>query len=74
MITDFNFLNVSAPVYLVFGCESTGLPLALKTQFPDHLFRIPQTSLTSSINLGHAVAITSAFVRSQYFHFHFSAS
>lgn len=42
---------------LVFGCESRGLPEALKAAHPDRLRRIPLRGAVRSLNLSNAVAV-----------------
>jgi tRNA (cytidine/uridine-2'-O-)-methyltransferase len=43
---------------LVFGNESSGLPLELYDRYPDKLFRIPMAEGIRCINLSSAVAVT----------------
>jgi len=43
--------------YLVFGCETGGLPDEVIRAFSDRVFRIPMTGDTRSLNLANAVAV-----------------
>lgn len=42
---------------LVFGRESTGLPVRVRQQYADRLYRIPTTGTVRSLNLATAVGI-----------------
>lgn len=44
--------------YLVFGCETGGLPESVVSVFSDRVFRIPMTGETRSLNLANAVAVS----------------
>lgn len=54
--SDFNY-NVKDNVYLIFGKESTGLPLELLKNNIDNSARIPMSNNVRSINLSNSVAI-----------------
>lgn len=41
----------------VFGCETSGLPRSLTSQYPDQLLRLPTTGAVRSINLSCSVAV-----------------
>ena len=56
-LDQFNFSKIIPPVYLVFGCESQGLPNFLKDQYRDSLLYIRQNRAVRSINLANAVSI-----------------
>jgi tRNA (cytidine/uridine-2'-O-)-methyltransferase len=43
--------------WLVFGSESSGLPAALREQWPDQLVRLPMRPAQRSLNLSNAVAV-----------------
>lgn len=42
---------------LVFGCETRGLPAAIRTPYEDRLYRIPITDRVRSLNLSNACAV-----------------
>lgn len=44
--------------WLVFGTETTGLPMALRERYADHLYKIPMSPHTRSLNLATSVGIT----------------
>ena len=45
--------------WLVFGCETSGLPQDLRQQFdPEHQLRLPMLASQRSLNLSNAVAVT----------------
>jgi tRNA (cytidine/uridine-2'-O-)-methyltransferase len=50
-------VSLKAPLYLVFGSESRGLPPSLYRRHDDALFRIPMTGEIRSLNLATAVGI-----------------
>lgn len=56
-LDEFNFLTIDRPIYLVFGCESKGLPDYLKQKYAHHLLYIKQNKTVRSINLANAVSI-----------------
>lgn len=43
--------------WLVFGTETTGLPPELRERFRDHLYKIPMSGHTRSLNLATSVGI-----------------
>ena len=55
--TDFNFANRAENIYLIFGKESTGLPLGVLKQYLNNCIRIPTTDKVRALNLSNAVAI-----------------
>lgn len=65
-INDFDFTIMKKPIFIIFGKESTGLPKNISRNYPEYLFKINQTKLTSSINLGQAVGICTFFILCQY--------
>ena len=44
--------------WLVFGTETTGLPVALRERYVDQLYKIPMSPHTRSLNLATSVGIT----------------
>ena len=54
---DYDFSQVKDNIYLMFGKESTGLPLDLLKNNFDHLIRIPMHPQARSLNLSNSVAI-----------------
>lgn len=53
----YDFTSVEKNIYLVFGKESTGLPLELLRAHPQQLIRIPMHPSARSLNLSNTVAI-----------------
>ncbi|MFH1729421.1 MAG: tRNA (cytidine(34)-2'-O)-methyltransferase [Pseudomonadota bacterium] len=53
------YTEVSYPKesYLIFGCETIGLPDYLFSKFPERFFKIPISSNVRSLNLANAVGI-----------------
>jgi tRNA (cytidine/uridine-2'-O-)-methyltransferase len=48
-----------ASAYLIYGCETSGLPESLRQRYADRLYRIPmQEDSVRSLNLSTAVSIT----------------
>ncbi len=43
--------------WLVFGCETTGLPVSMREAYSEALYRIPMTPHIRSLNLSNAVSI-----------------
>ncbi|MCB9734417.1 MAG: tRNA (cytidine(34)-2'-O)-methyltransferase [Deltaproteobacteria bacterium] len=43
--------------WLVFGQETTGLPVALRERYAEHLYKIPITGDIRSLNLANSVSI-----------------
>ena len=43
--------------YLVFGKETSGLPLGIREQYPDRCLRVPMVRDNRSLNLSNTVAI-----------------
>ena len=55
-----SYLNIpfKENIYVVFGKESVGLSATLKTDYSDHLYKIPlNSSHIRSLNLANAVAV-----------------
>lgn len=65
-LTEIDFSCYTKPIYLIFGCESKGLPICLKKQYWAKTIRLKQTNLINSINLANAVAIFSHYGLIQY--------
>jgi tRNA (cytidine/uridine-2'-O-)-methyltransferase len=47
----------AAPLFLVFGRESTGLPDSLLQGYPDQVFRLPMKPAMRSLNLASAATV-----------------
>lgn len=58
-ISDFNFQEMNQEVYLLFGKESTGIPLKILQDFADTTFRIPMVAQARSLNIANTVGIAS---------------
>lgn len=67
-LSEFDFTQIHSPIYLVFGCESKGLPNILKKQYSQQLIYIKQNITVRSINLANAVSIFAVMVLHQYRH------
>ena len=55
--TEFDFSNVEANIYLIFGKESTGIPKEILKNDLDRCMRIPMTDNIRALNLSNSVAI-----------------
>ena len=55
--TSFDYSNVDENIYLVFGKESSGLPLSILKDDLDHCLRIPMTDKVRALNLSNCAAI-----------------
>ncbi|AMC93468.1 RNA methyltransferase [Erysipelothrix larvae] len=55
--SEFNFKDTDEDIYLVFGAESTGIPLNILKEHLDHCFRVPMAKEARSLNLSNTVAI-----------------
>lgn len=57
--TSRSYLNASFGEnnYLIFGCESSGLPQSILASYPDRLVGIPILGAVRSLNLANAVAL-----------------
>lgn len=55
--TSFNFANKNENIYLIFGKESTGIPLNILKPYLDNCIRIPMTDKVRTLNLSNTVAI-----------------
>ena len=55
--TSFNYSNKDENIYLVFGKESTGIPLEIVRDDLDHCLRIPMTNKVRALNLSNCAAI-----------------
>ena len=53
----YNRVKYSAGDYLVFGKETSGLPIDIRDQYSEHCIRIPMVKDNRSLNLSNAVAI-----------------
>ena len=54
---DFRAVPGERKIYLIFGKESTGIPLDILKRNSDRCFRIPMTAECRSLNLSNAAAI-----------------
>ena len=55
--TSFNYSNKDENIYLVFGKESSGIPLEILKDDLDHCLRIPMTDKVRALNLSNCAAI-----------------
>ena len=55
--TSFNYSNRDENIYLVFGKESSGIPLKILKDDLDHCLRIPMTDKVRALNLSNCAAI-----------------
>ena len=54
---EFNYAKLTEDIYLVFGKESTGIPLAIMENRLDNQIRIPMIADIRSLNVSNCVAI-----------------
>lgn len=55
--TSFDYSNKEENIYLVFGKESTGIPLEILKGDLEHCLRIPMTNKVRALNLSNCAAI-----------------
>ena len=55
--TSFDFSNSDENIYLIFGKESTGIPLAIMRGDLEHCTRIPMSEHVRALNVANSVAI-----------------
>ena len=55
--TSFDYGNKDENIYLVFGRESSGIPLEILKDDLDHCLRIPMTDKVRALNLSNCAAI-----------------
>ncbi len=55
--TSFDYSNTYENIYLIFGKESTGIPLEILKKDLDHCMRIPMTDKVRALNVSNSVAI-----------------
>lgn len=55
--SSFNFKNCVTDIYLMFGRESTGIPLDILKNNSANLMRVPMTPSARSLNLANCVAL-----------------
>ena len=55
--TSFDYSNKDENIYLVFGRESSGIPLEILKDDLDHCLRIPMTDKVRALNLSNCAAI-----------------
>lgn len=55
--TIFDYSNTNENIYLIFGKESTGIPVEILKKDLDHCMRIPMTDKVRALNVSNSVAI-----------------
>ena len=55
--TSFDYSNTNENIYLIFGKESTGIPVEILKKDLDHCMRIPMTDKVRALNVSNSVAI-----------------
>ena len=55
--TSFDFSNLDENIYLIFGKESTGIPLEILRDDLEHCIRIPMSDHVRALNVSNSVAI-----------------
>ncbi|NLC05214.1 MAG: tRNA (cytidine(34)-2'-O)-methyltransferase [Erysipelothrix sp.] len=55
--SDVNYMETDSDVYLMFGKESTGIPLEVLQKHQNRVLRIPMNPDSRSLNLSNCVAI-----------------
>ncbi len=55
--TDFNYQDIKANIYFVFGKESTGIPKEILKKYLDRCLRIPTNNNIRALNLSNCVAL-----------------
>ena len=55
--TSFDFSNLDDDIYLIFGKESTGIPLEILREDLEHCIRIPMSDHVRALNVANSVAI-----------------
>ena len=55
--SSFDFTQCEGDIYLVFGKESTGIPLPILKRNLEHCMRLPMVANARSLNLSNTVAI-----------------
>lgn len=55
--TSFDYSDTNDNIYLIFGKESTGIPVEILKNNLDHCMRIPMTNKTRALNLSNCAAI-----------------
>ncbi len=68
-ISKINFKEVEEDIYIVFGCESKGIPLELLKGNLETCFRFPMTDKVRSLNLSNCVMSACYEVLRQYDYF-----
>lgn len=68
-ITKIDFTEVKENIYIVFGCESKGIPLELLKGNLETCFRFPMTDKVRSLNLSNCVMSACYEVLRQYDYF-----
>ena len=56
-LSSFNLKEVEGDIFLMFGCESSGIPYELLAQNIDNCFRLPTNDKVRSLNLSNCVAV-----------------
>ncbi|NLC41942.1 MAG: tRNA (cytidine(34)-2'-O)-methyltransferase [Erysipelothrix sp.] len=55
--SDVDYLKSEGDIYLMFGKESTGIPLEILHKHQSHAVRIPMSETARSLNLSNCVAV-----------------
>ena len=55
--TSFDYSNKDENIYLIFGKESTGIPVEILKDNLEHCMRIPMTDKVRALNVSNSVAI-----------------
>lgn len=55
--TSFDYSNKNENIYLIFGKESSGIPLSILKDDLEHCLRIPMTNKVRALNLSNCAAI-----------------
>lgn len=63
---EYPFKDINEDIYLVFGKESSGLPLEILTENLDDCVRLPMVASARSLNLSNCVAIMTYHVLAEF--------
>lgn len=55
--SEIEYKDSKKDVYIMFGRESTGIPIEILNEFKDNTFRIPMNPIMRSLNLSNCVAL-----------------
>jgi len=56
-LSSYDLTKVDGDIYLMFGCESKGIPYEILANNLDTCFRLPTNDLVRSLNLSNCVAV-----------------